>query len=324
MLAWTGGTNPEDDALAKQYSPRVMDSPYGAAARAAPAAYAPADVWTPPKKNHDALAEAWGIHEPEPYEEFFAGGGSKPDSAYASRNGSAHAVGGGVAPGRRSKDREAYRDHLDDAAQQGSAVRRNGTKTRNTLPPPKPIFVPEGDSSAEGPPSPTTPGVGSPGAPKRTKSLMNRIRRMRDNPNMPVGYDDYGALGTSPPNSADLGGGGYRSDGPSGRPSRPTHRAQNSFLGKIGGRGGAKESSTSPTSDNSDFVYVGYDDGRARGAANKDLPATPAGAPEMGYFDGAGGSGNPSSPGGGLGRKTSLLKKVKGAMRGGAKSVERR
>ncbi|EIN14154.1 hypothetical protein PUNSTDRAFT_80272 [Punctularia strigosozonata HHB-11173 SS5] len=329
MMAWTGGANPEDDVLVQQYSPRIADSPYAAARTPAP--YTPAEPWSPPKKNHDALAEAWGIHEPEPYEEFFAGGGSRPESTYASRNGSAHAVGGANAPTptRRPRDRDAHREHLDDAA----GVRRAGTKTRNALPPPKPIFVPEAESGAEGPPSPSTPGVGSPGAPKRTKSLMNRIRRMRENPNVPAGhaqYDDYGVLGASPPNSADLAG-GYRSDGAAQRPSRPTHRAQNSFLGRLGGGKTAKESSTSPTSDSSDFVYVGYDEcdggrhGRVPRATNKDLPATPPAhaAPEVGYFDGVGASGGPTSPGASLGRKTSLLKKVKGAMRG-AKSVERR
>src|SRR5258705_96909 len=34
------------------------------------------DFTDPPKKKVDALAEAWGIHEPEPFEDFSAGGGS--------------------------------------------------------------------------------------------------------------------------------------------------------------------------------------------------------------------------------------------------------
>jgi hypothetical protein len=44
----------------------------------------------------------------------------------------------------------------------------------------------------------------------------------------------------------------------------------------------------------------------------KELPATPA-SPMDGYFDG------PSSPGGGLGRKTSILKKVRGVVYRGGK-----
>lgn len=32
------------------------------------------------RRKVDAIAEAWGTHEPEPYQEFFAGGGVRPDS----------------------------------------------------------------------------------------------------------------------------------------------------------------------------------------------------------------------------------------------------
>jgi hypothetical protein len=44
----------------------------------------------------------------------------------------------------------------------------------------------------------------------------------------------------------------------------------------------------------------------------KELPATPT-SPMNGYFDG------PTSPGGGLGRKTSILKKVRGVVYRGSK-----
>lgn len=72
-----------------------------------------------------------------------------------------------------------------------------------------------------------------------------------------------------------------------------------------------------PLSDNSE-AYVYIDDPRRE----KQLPATPyapattrtpSGEDKYGYFDGTPGS--PGS-GGGLGRKTSLLKKVKDAVRG--------
>jgi hypothetical protein len=64
-------------------------------------------------------------------------------------------------------------------------------------------------------------------------------------------------------------------------------------------RGGRRE--TSPT------VPYGYADDRV-----KELPATPA-SPTDGYFDG------PRSPGGGLGRKTSIMKKVRGVVYRGSK-----
>jgi hypothetical protein len=152
-------------------------------------------------------------------------------------------------------------------------------------------------------------GAGSPSAaPKRTRSLMQRIRKMRDSPNVPVGYDDREK--PSSPTSPDH--------------PRPTHRSQNSFLGlfaggnnAIGERRGNSKENTSPILDNSD-AYVYIDDPRRE----KQLPATPlspattrspSAEDKHGYFDGTPGS--PGS-GGGLGRRTSLLKKVKDVVRG--------
>ncbi|KAH0838256.1 hypothetical protein J3R83DRAFT_6512 [Lanmaoa asiatica] len=200
-----------------------------------------------PKKKVDAIAEAWGIHEPEPYEEFFAGGGTArrdgdtpSNSIYAGREG--HGSRNGTPQhsiGRRSKDgrdlREVYREYLDEDVRQPQA------RDRDLGPDPPQEY------------------------PKRTKSLMQRIRKMRDSPNVPVGYDE--AVEPTSPTSADQ----YQSAG------RPTHRSQNSFLGRFAGgngtstdrRGNLKEN-MSPLSDNSEsYVYI--DDPRRE----KQLPATP-------------------------------------------------
>lgn len=281
-----------------------------------------------PKKKVDAIAEAWGIHEPEPYEEFFAGGGTArrdgdtpSNSIYAGREG--HGSRHGTPQhsiGQRSKDgrdlREVYREYLDDDVRQPQARdkdrndREGRRPRRGVLPPPQPIIVPEAHDAHQsdvesGPVSPS-------GAPKRTKSLMQRIRKMRDSPNVPVGYDDV----EKPPSPTSV-------DQQHSAP-RPTHRPQNSFLGRFAGgngthmdrRGNMKEN-MSPMSDNSE-TYVYIDDPRKE----KQLPATPhapttARTPsgEDRYADYDGTPGSPGS-GAGLGRKTSLLKKVKDAVRG--------
>ncbi|KAG2369385.1 Pal1 cell morphology protein-domain-containing protein [Suillus spraguei] len=264
-----------------------------------------------PKKKVDAIAEAWGIHEPEPYEEFFAGGGTgrrdgdtPSNSIYAGREG--HGSRNGTprhSLGRRSKDgrdpHDVYR--VDDDVKQMQARdrerggEREGRRTKRVgIPPPQPILVPEaqGTDYDSAPGSPSLSGV-----PKRTKSLMQRIRKMRDSPNVPMGFDES----VEPPPNPDT----YQS-------SRPTHRSQNSFLGRFSN--GTGRPNTSPPSDEA-YVYV--DDPRR----DKRLPATPY-APattrtpstedRRGYFDGT----SSSPPLGGLGRKTSLLKKVKDVVRG--------
>jgi hypothetical protein len=299
MLAWSSGG--AEVALSNE-SPYPSPDAYKGAFSAA---------YQPQKKNVDAIAEAWGIHEPEPFEEFFAGGGTArrdgdtpSNSIYAGREG--HGSRNGTPQhsiGKRSKDgrelREVYREYLDEDMRQMQTRdrerggEREGRRTKRTgIPPPQPILVPEAHitdyDSAPG--SPT-------GAPKRTKSLMQRIRRMRDAPNVPVGYDE----GFEPPSpNADM----------HAPPSRPTHRSHNSFLGRFG-------NGTSGVRPVSDETYVYVDDPRRE----KRLPAppytsattrTPSREDKRGYFDGT-----PQSPGtGGLGRKTSLLKKVKEVVRG--------
>ncbi|GJE87653.1 hypothetical protein PsYK624_037360 [Phanerochaete sordida] len=284
MLAWTSATDEDKDALANAREiPASHQAPYPS-----PGIYAP---YEPPKKKHDAIAEAWGIHEPEPYEDFSAGGG------YAGGGHSEFAFPGsrhGASTARRTKDREVRDKHLDDAT-----PKRQATK-RSPIPPPQPIFVPEGEGDVSGGAVPSSPsGPSSPGAPKRSKSLMHRIRKMRDNPMVPPLSDDYPIeRDPSPPTSSE--------NFSASQPQRPTHRSQNSFLGRFGGR----PSKDLPSPEEEAFVYV---EEPAPGRREKSLPRPPTSPNDSGqdgYFDQSYGGGA------GLGRKTSLLKKVKGVVKG--------
>jgi hypothetical protein len=312
MLAWS--SPPGEDPLPPSDAPYSSPDPYKAV-------FVP--TYDAPKKKVDAIAEAWGIHEPEPFEEFFAGGGTArrdgdtpSNSIYAGREG--HGSRNGTPQhsiGRRSKDgrdlREVYREYLDDDVRpphvrdKDRADRDNRRPRRGALPPPQPIMVPEAHDAHQ---SDVESGPGSPsGVPKRSKSLMQRIRKMRDSPNVPVGYDDENPHS---PISADQ----YHPA------TRLTHRPQNSFLGRFAGGNPIntdRRGNTSPMLDNSE-TYVYIDDPRKE----KQLPATPNASAavrmpsgEDRYADYDGAPGSPGS-GAGLGRKTSLLKKVKDAVRG--------
>lgn len=305
MLAWTRNHH-EEYALAPNASgPYPPPDAYNGG-------FTP--VYEPPKKKVDAIAEAWGMHEPEPYEEFFAGGGAArgtpSSSIYAGREGHAsrnstpqHSIG------RPSKDgrelREVFREYLDEdtrqaAPQETDRSGRYGRSGRGVLPPPQPIMVPDTyHSDVEyGPTSPS-------GQPKRTKSLMQRFRKLRENPNAP-------ADGPPSPTSRDYASG-----------TRPTHRPQNSLLGRLSGGGGYNgehvdrrvyiQENTSPISDAPEsYVYI--DDPRRE----KRLPATPQASTATRTFSGDDryGYGGATPGGPGLGRKTSLLKKVKDVVRG--------
>ncbi|KAF8632544.1 hypothetical protein AX15_001759 [Amanita polypyramis BW_CC] len=241
------------------------------------------DYPEPPKKKVDAIAEAWGIHEPEPFEEFLAGGGrgdTPSSSIYNGRDSHGRTS-------RRTKDgrdaKEVYKQYLDEATN----PTRPRVATRRTVPPPQPIFVPD-------PVDMHNDGLISPGTPKRSKSLMQRIRKMRDTPNVPAGSD---SLPSSPMSPTDV--------------SRPTHRSQNSFLGRFGG--GSKPNTSNPPGPDKLEPYVYID------AYNKQLPATPGpsnpesaldAAPALTYSDSNGPSGS------GLGRKTSIMQKVGRVVRG--------
>ena len=277
MLAWTGPAEEDKDALANAREFPSMQSPYPS-----PAIYAP---YEPPKKKHDAIAEAWGIHEPEPFEDFSAGGGYSggatsefnPTPA-ASRNGTSSRR---TREGAREREREKHREQAK----------------RSPIPPPQPIFAGD-DLETVPPPSPT---IASPGAPKRTKSLMHKIRKMRDAPNVPPLQDDQAGAEQIPssPSSA---------EGAGGQPAqRPTHRSQNSFLGRLRGR---SKDLASPTEEA--YVYVQEP---PSGRREKSLPAppvrngltSPAESIPDEYF------GETTT---GLGRRASLLKKMKGVVKG--------
>lgn len=104
-----------------------------------------------------------------------------------------------------------------------------------------------------------------------------------------------------PPSSTEQSGSSYA--------QRPTHKSQNSFLGRFGGAPRGSKDLPSPSDEQ--FVYV---EDHPVGRREKSLPrppTSPRDAGPDGYFDQGYGSG------GGLGRKTSLLKKVKGVVKGG-------
>ena len=73
MAAWS--PQPDDNLRSS------ADGPYGNAH--AYGAFSSTE-YDQPKKKVDAIAEAWGIHEPEPFEEFFAGGGNRGDTPASS------------------------------------------------------------------------------------------------------------------------------------------------------------------------------------------------------------------------------------------------
>ncbi|KAI0669800.1 hypothetical protein C8Q78DRAFT_146059 [Trametes maxima] len=282
MFAWSAATEADRDALAsaREVSPRGQDSPYPSS----PDIYVPYEA---PKKKHDAIAEAWGIHEPEPFEDFSAGGGatSRASGDYPRSHGN----GNGTGSSRRTKDgrdaRDVYREYLDEHHPSPS---RRQPNSKRALPPPQPIFMPEGEFD-NNPPSPTavggTPGSPSGNAPRRNKSIMQRIRKMRDAPNVPVGQ--------------------YDNEDGSGRDPSPASA----------GRHGRTNGGQSSVSDEA-FVYVDH----VPMKKEKSLPTPPRdgyspGEHSNGYFDSEMGVG-----GAGLGRKTSLLKKVRGVVKGGGPS----
>lgn len=268
------------------------------------------NYYDPPKKKVDAIAEAWGMHEPEPFEDFSAGGGSgRPDgdtpnsSIYNGREGYRSAA-------KRSKDgrdlREVYREYLDEGQHQTQQKEARRMK-RSTLPPPQPIFVPDANHpDVSNAPPLLSPPLGSPKAdtPKRNKSLMQRFRKMRDSPNVPVGNYEDELLPPSPTNVEN-----------SYPPTRPTHRQKDSFLGRLGGGANHPKENISPTSDV-------YDQGKALPATpfSRDGRSTPLADQDthtLGYFDDRIGSSNGySSPNGGTGRTTTILRKVKGVVKG--------
>jgi hypothetical protein len=222
--------------------------------------------YEPPRKKVDAIAEAWGIHEPEPFEDFSAGGGHSYD----------------------------YRPHHTISRRSEEAPRRREPAPRRVvLPPPQPIFVPGADAEFVAPAEPSPPlSPGSGAGMKRSKSLLQRIRRMRENPNMPVGGGDNNGV----QNTYESGGSG-----------RPNHKSQNSFAGRLVGEG-IKEQLPSPQEED---MYV-----PAETTQTKDLPRLPnansSNSGEKGYFEQT----DEYLPATGLSRKRSLMQRVGGVVKG--------
>lgn len=254
----------------------------------------------PPKKRHDALAEAWGIAEPEPYEEFFAGGGdhSRPSSVHR-----------GV-EGKKGRDGRDLRDvHKEDRP---TARRR---ETRSQLPPPAPIALPgqwTGPSGDEPLPSPSN-YVSSDGTPKRSKSLLGRIKKMKENPNIPLSATEERSTESSP--TAEKFANGDRQVSP--QPPRPGHRSHNSFLGvfQLKDRGkhssSGQESSDTPSHEDvkrlpnlpHNHSTPNFTPPEKKSGDYFERPSTSAGGPS-------------TSPSGGLGRKQSLMQRVVRGVRG--------
>ncbi|KAJ1311655.1 hypothetical protein OPQ81_010130 [Rhizoctonia solani] len=212
-----------------------------------------------PKKS--ALAEAWGIAEPEPFEEFSAGrqSGYEQDSPL---NGSLTSVNNT----RTGMTTSAYPEYPDSRP----LPTRRPSKA---MPPPQPIQLypefPEGADPVAMSTAPSAYGA-RPAGPKRSRSLMQRFRKMRDSPNAPPPAPYEEELPMPPPGDIRL---------------VPQQRAP-----PVPERG--------PT------------DPYAGGARDKSLPAPPPVA-NAEYFDK---SHVPVSPGAGINRKGSLMRKVKGVM----------
>jgi hypothetical protein len=205
MYAWTS-INAEDEQVAARYRdnedgmssagpPLALDPSYSSDVSRSPPATANYSSYysEPPKKKVDAIAEAWGMHEPEPYEEFSAGGGDH-DGAITN---------GGTT--------------MREARPNGRRTREDLTsrpRASHRIPPPQPIFVGDGQRpEAHSPqPSPSSGGANI----GRNKSIIQRIRKMRDSPNVPVGFDetmDGPADGGSSPNTTKCGGDGCPTHG---------------------------------------------------------------------------------------------------------------
>ncbi|KAG8805588.1 hypothetical protein FRC17_005444, partial [Serendipita sp. 399] len=298
MLAWTGSQDmdagkkkaladttaePHADPLVTQLGGMGLnDGPYGAANNYKPKEpkKKTSDPYEFPRrpaspKRRDTLADAWGKGEPEPYEEFFA------------ESVSPAAVGHGEA-GLASAASSLYKDKEGHSSSK-SGRRPNGGVRRPTNrpppPPPQPIFPTESTADDDVVLSGDMAYSSSGGnAPRRSKSLMQRFKKMRDSPNVPVDYDD------TPTNDQS----GSSSENHNGATTRPTHRTQNSVLGRPGNK--------SPTSPGFNGISVGDTTGE------KALPGVPPSASPRdelgGYFDR------------GLGRKTSIMQKVRGVVVG--------
>ncbi|KAG8911291.1 hypothetical protein FRC01_005796 [Tulasnella sp. 417] len=253
---------------------------------------------TPTRKM--TLTEAWGKAEPEPFEEFSAG-----------------TIG--------TAGRGSARSSLDEAAGYDAYARRPNARRgesvdlprRTKLPPPQPINLPgarTGGASLDEPPS--SPSYASDyGSSKdgvsRKKSILQRFRKMRENPNVPVlggGNDAPGGYQSEGPYNPRVGP--LREETESYPSSSDPSRNQNYYRGQQPMQGRYQQPVSPAAPGEEPYVVV---DGSA--SRDKALPPPPGAAvPQAnnGYFDRVAGAD--------IGRKQSLYKKMKGAVaRNGAK-----
>jgi len=277
-----------------------------------------------PTSRKMTLTEAWGRAEPEPFEEFSAGTIGQANGAHGSARSSLDG------------DLGSYETYQRRAAERGNAGRRGESldlpqRRATKIPPPQPIILP--GARTPGPDPNATPGNGetspsyasdvSPTKPKvqRTKSLMQRFRKMRENPNVPVGGGaaDAGYYSEGPYSPREGGWTpGPRTmavpEEPEPVEKPPLPRSYTHTRGPS--REHALKQAYQPRSPNSpDEPFIMVDKGAAVAASReKALPPPPSAYPaetDNGYFDRAGG--------GDVGRKTSLYRKVRGVV-GGTKA----
>lgn len=302
--------------------------------------YAPSPPPPPPKKN--AIQEAWGVADPEPFEEFSAGGATHAPTPPQAPTSTAQGVG-----------RTAYTDYWNE-----NDVARNTTRNaRRTkpLPPPQQIALPGAvldDSLYPSEQPQTSPDsklpevtfAGSPPKLKRNRSLMQRIRTMRDNPNVPVTAPDPTDPDPISPSSftgsplteepalyyaqQDPAGGSHSTHSSMDKPTVPPSSSRSfgtSILTRLTRSPRQRELSTSPPTSPTDYGFVMVQPT----PREKALPPTPRDMPPptsgpLGYFDtkpqNAPPGLSPTTPyspntsyGGGtpLGRRRSLLSKMK-------------
>ena len=281
MYAWTS-INAEDEAVAARYRdkeegmdaaapPLGYDPSYSSdISRSPPAAANYSSYYSePPKKKVDAIAEAWGMHEPEPYEEFFAGGGDHDGPITNSSS---------MREGRSNGRANSRRPRLSPTCFQ-------------SYPSPQPIFAGDFVGEAQEPEgySPPAPHPVLAGLTSAAISLSYRV--FVECAILPMYLSalmrQWMLLLMVSPLSTPLSGVAMDS------------QLMVMILGRFA-RGGRRD--MSPAGPVDPYAYASDD-------RVKELPATPTSP----YYDA------PTSPGGGLGRKTSILKKVRGVVYRGSK-----
>ncbi|KAF8605045.1 Pal1-domain-containing protein [Ceratobasidium sp. AG-I] len=225
-----------------------------------------------PKKS--ALAEAWGIAEPEPFEEFSAGrqSGYERDSPMS---GSLTSVNAAARTGMTTRV-DPFSEYADGSRPQ------NTRRPSRALPPPQPIQLypefPEGEDPTPMSTAPSAYGA-RPMAPKRSKSLIQRFRKMRDSPNAPP-QADFADEPVNPPTEVRLVS--------QRAPPAPERGPPEPYVMIDGPRNG-REKNLPP------------------------MPPMPPPPSNADYFE-APHNGVAPNGGGGLGRKGSIMKKMKGVM----------